>query len=90
MKPVLAELERVHGSALDVRSIDVLRRRHAITEWDVKAIPTQVFLDGTGREIERHVGFISADGVRSVFAHHGIVLPGVPRHAATSSPRSAP
>jgi thioredoxin 1 len=90
MQPVLAELDRAHGSALDVRSIDVLRRRAAIAEWDVKAIPTQVFLDGTGREIERHVGFISADGVRSVFARHGIVLPRVPRDATTALPRPAP
>ncbi len=90
MQPVLAELDQAHGSALDVHSIDVLRRRAAIAEWDVKAIPTQVFLDGTGREIERHVGFMSADGVRSVFARHGIPLPRVSRHEATGSPRPAP
>ncbi|MCK7494705.1 MAG: hypothetical protein MZW92_28875 [Comamonadaceae bacterium] len=65
-----------HGERLDVRSIDVLRRRDAIAEWDTVVIPTRVFLDGTGRELERHVGFLSADGIRACWlARHRIHLP---------------
>jgi thioredoxin 1 len=74
MQPVLAELRAFHGEQLDVRSIDVFQRRDAIAEWDVRAIPTQVFLDGNGRELERHLGFLSAAGVRAVFARHRIRL----------------
>jgi len=74
MQPVLAELRASHGERLDVRSIDVFKQRDAIAEWDVRVIPTQVFLDGSGRELERHVGFLSADGIRAVFARHRIHL----------------
>ena len=74
MQPVLAELRAMHGERLDVRSIDVFKRRDAITDWDLRVIPTQVFLDGSGRELERHVGFLSADGIRAVFARHRISL----------------
>jgi thioredoxin 1 len=74
MQPVLAELRASHGERLDVRSIDVFKQRGAIAEWDVRVIPTQVFLDGTGRELERHIGFLSAAGVRAVFARHSIRL----------------
>jgi thioredoxin 1 len=74
MQPVLAELRAKHGERLDVRSIDVFKQRNAIAEWDVRVIPTQVFLDGTGRELERHIGFLSAAGVRAVFARHRIHL----------------
>ena len=74
MQPVLAELRASHGERLEVRSIDVFKQRDAITEWDVRVIPTQVFLDGNGRELERHIGFLSAAGVRAVFARHRIHL----------------
>lgn len=74
MQPVLAELRAMHGERLDVRSIDVLKQRDAIAAWDVRVIPTQVFLDDTGRELERHLGFLSAAGVRAVFARHRIYL----------------
>jgi thioredoxin 1 len=74
MQSVLAELRTSHGEQLDVRSIDVFKERDALAEWDVRAIPTQVFLDGTGRELERHLGFLSAAGVRAVFARHRIHL----------------
>ena len=74
MQPVLAELRAKHGERLDVRSIDVFKQRDAIAEWNVRVIPTQVFLDGTGRELERHVSFLSAAGVRAVFARHRIHL----------------
>jgi thioredoxin 1 len=74
MQSVLAELRTSHGERLDVRSIDVFKQRNAIAEWDVRVIPTQVFLDGTGRELERHIGFLSAAGVRAVFARHRIHL----------------
>jgi thioredoxin 1 len=74
MQPVLAELRASHGERLDVRSIDVFKQRDAIAAWGVRVIPTQVFLDGTGRELERHVGFLSANGIRAVFARHRIHL----------------
>jgi thioredoxin 1 len=74
MQPVLAEMRASHGERLDVRSIEVFKHRDAIAAWDVRVIPTQVFLDGTGRELERHSGFLSVDGIRAVFARHRIHL----------------
>jgi thiol-disulfide isomerase/thioredoxin len=79
MQPVLAELRASHGERLEVRSIDVFKQRDAIAEWDVRVIPTQVFLDGNGREFERHIGFLSAAGVRAVLARRRIHLDGAER-----------
>ena len=74
MQPVLAVLRTAGDGRLDVRVIDVFQQREAIRQWNVRAIPTQVFLDRQGRELERHVGFISGDDIHRTFARHGIAF----------------
>lgn len=74
MQPVLAALRTAGDGRVDVRVIDVFRQREAIRQWNVRAIPTQVFLDGQGRELERHVGFISGDDIHRTLARHGIAF----------------
>lgn len=60
MKPILAELERVHGANITVADIDIIKDRTYITRYQIKLMPTQVFFDANGREIGRHMGVISA------------------------------
>ncbi len=74
MHRVLDELEASHGDRLQLVSINILEQPELVGRWKVMAIPTQVFLDGDGRELGRHIGFISADAIRERFAAAGLPL----------------
>lgn len=74
MREVLAEVERRHAGRLNVESIDVVRQPQAAAQWRVMVIPTQVFLDGEGRELARHVGYLSARAVEAQFLALGVAL----------------
>jgi thioredoxin 1 len=74
MRKVLTELERRHAGRLNVESVDVVRRPDQASRWRIRVIPTQVFLDGDGREITRHLGYLSAQAVEARFRAHGIGL----------------
>jgi thioredoxin 1 len=51
-----------------------MQEREATAQWRVRAIPTQVLLDGEGREVYRHLGYLSAPAIRERFAAHGMPL----------------
>ncbi|RKT47002.1 thioredoxin family protein [Thiocapsa rosea] len=74
MHRVLDELEASHGDHLQLVSINILEQPELVRQWKVMAIPTQVFLDGSGREFGRHIGFLSADAIRERFAAAGLPL----------------
>lgn len=76
MRKVLAELRQRHAGRLRVESINVIEDPRQVGQWKVMAIPTQVFLDGQGREIHRHLGYLSAQAAEERFRRHGIDLGG--------------
>jgi len=64
MKPILDKLAgdlsgQVHVLILDTRDYPSLSRKH-----QVRLIPTQIFFDGSGKELYRHEGFMSEDDIR--------------------------
>ncbi len=74
MQQVLAELRSRHAGRLEVVSINLLRYPEQTQVWQVKFIPTQVFLDGQGRELFRHVGYLPRQAVEERFAALGFPL----------------
>ena len=78
MHKVLDELRAAHAGRLRVITVNVMQQPKETTQWGVMAIPTQVLLDGAGREVYRHLGFLSAQAVRERFAAHGMPLAGAP------------
>ncbi|MCK6570717.1 thioredoxin family protein [Myxococcota bacterium] len=69
------ELGRLRSECPDgfaIEEIDVWRDADAARRHRVDLIPTQVFLDASGRELERHTGFLAAADIRSRFAAHGV------------------
>lgn len=74
MHRVLDELRATHGEALQIVAVDIREQPELVAALGVVAIPTQVLLDGEGREIARHVGFYSADAIRERFAALGLPL----------------
>jgi thioredoxin 1 len=74
MHGVLDELRAAHPGALQIVEINISAQPESVRDWRILAIPTQVLLDARGRELDRHIGFLSADAIRTRFAAQGIEL----------------
>lgn len=74
MQHQLEGLRQAHPETLQVVSINLMEQRALAEQWRIRAMPTQVLLDADGNEVDRHLGFISADALRERFATAGIAL----------------
>lgn len=65
MIPILDELKKDYAGKFDVEFIDVWVKENAAKarQYGIKAIPTQIFHDPTGKELWRHEGYISKDDI---------------------------
>jgi thioredoxin 1 len=72
MHEELALLREECSGSIAVEEIDVWRDEEAGRRYGVNVIPTQVFLDADGHEIDRHVGFLARADIRSRFAARGL------------------
>lgn len=61
MAPVLEKLEKEYAGIMDVEFIDVWLEENAAKaeKYGIETIPTQIFFDADGKELARHVGYIS-------------------------------
>lgn len=59
---------------MDVVFVDVWQNPDAATAYAVEAIPTQIFLDGTGRELYRHQGFMAKPDILAMWKQLGYDL----------------
>ncbi len=74
MVPVLEELSKEYKGQLDVQFIDVWKDSKAAEKYKIQSIPTQIFYDAKGKEVDRHVGFITKEDILKTFDKHGIKL----------------
>jgi thioredoxin 1 len=58
MAPVLSEVEREYKGRAAVVFIDVREHNEQAGRFRIRAIPTQIFFDKAGREVDRHEGFM--------------------------------
>lgn len=72
MAPILSELQKEYEGRFEVLVIDVARNRSAINEYKVNLIPTQIFYDGSGKELYRHEGFYSKNDILRKWKDLGI------------------
>ena len=63
MKEVMAALKSSHGEQVEFRMVYVDEERPLFGEYKIVAIPTQVFLDAEGKEVDRHLGALSKEEV---------------------------
>ena len=63
MKEVMAALKISHGDQVEFRMVYVDEERPLFTEYKIVAIPTQVFLDASGKEVDRHLGALPKEEV---------------------------
>jgi thioredoxin 1 len=72
MKPVMQKLRETYQGTLDVIFIDVREDHKTGRQFGVHVIPTQVFLDKTGKEFHRHIGFYSYEEIAPILKKNGL------------------
>jgi thioredoxin 1 len=74
MIPVLDGLRRECAGRLRVDFIDVNKSPDQAEPFHIYAIPTQIFIDPAGRELTRHLGFISKENILDTWRQLGYHL----------------
>ena len=72
MKPVMEKLKTNYRGKLEVLFIDVRKDKENGRKFGVAMIPTQVFLDKSGKEFHRHIGFYGYEEIVPVLKKAGI------------------
>ena len=63
MKPILEELAKEYEGKLNVVIVEVYEHMDLARQYQIMAIPTQIFFDNSGKEITRHMGFWSEEEI---------------------------
>ncbi|MDA3923319.1 MAG: thioredoxin family protein [Kiritimatiellae bacterium] len=76
MAPILDELAIEYKGVFDVEFIDVWQaeNKERAKKYMIESIPTQIFFDASGKELWRHVGFISKEDILSKWKELGYEL----------------
>ncbi len=76
MAPILEELTKEYAGKFDVEFIDVWEKENAKKgeEYGIKVIPTQIFFSAEGKELWRHEGYISKNGILEKWKELGVNL----------------
>jgi len=74
MQPVMKAIEEKYGDQIKVIFYDVWKadQKKYAQEFNIRLIPTQVFLDAKGREIFRHEGFFPEAEIDKLLQSHGL------------------
>ena len=74
MKPVMADIEKEYGDQVKVVFYDVWTSEGEVygKQYQIRAIPTQVFLDKNGKEFFRHQGFYPKEDIIKVLQKQGV------------------
>jgi thioredoxin 1 len=78
MAPILEELRNEYKGKLQVEIIDVYEDRSAGDRYRIRFIPTQIFFDPSGKELFRHIGFISKEDILAKWKELGFNLTTTP------------
>lgn len=74
MAPILEELREEYKGRLEVTFIDVWKNPGAGRHYGIRAIPTQIFFDSSGRELYRHEGFFSKEDILAKWRELGVKI----------------
>lgn len=72
MQPVMASIERKYGDQVKVVFHDVWKEPALGRQYGIRLIPTQVFLDGDGKEFSRHEGFLPEASIDTLLVARGL------------------
>ena len=63
MAKIMAELKTTHSDQVEFRMVYVDKEKPLFEQYKIMLIPTQVFLDASGKEVDRHVGALTKEEV---------------------------
>ncbi len=72
MAPIIEELQEEYKDRASVIFIDVWVNPAEGKRFSISSIPTQIFFDEKGVEVERHVGFLDKKSIVAIFNKLGV------------------
>lgn len=74
MQPVMKAIEEKYGNQVKILFYDVWKEEqaHYATDYNIRLIPTQVFLDKGGKELMRHEGFFPEKEIDAFLESKGL------------------
>ena len=66
MKPIMQDIAAEYPGVVEVIFHDLYRDREIGQRWNVRVMPTQIFLDSEGREFFRHEGFYPKEELKEM------------------------
>ena len=72
--PILEELKKEYAGRMEVEFIDVWKNPDAGKAYGVEMIPTQIFYDASGKELDRHTGFFGREDILAKWKELGVEL----------------
>jgi thioredoxin 1 len=71
MQPIMKEVAAEFAEDVQVVFYDVWKDPEPGRQYGIQLIPTQVFVDATGKEVDRHVGFFAKEPLIAVLVKQG-------------------
>jgi thioredoxin 1 len=72
MAPIMQKMEKKYDGRAAIVFIDVWENREQASRFGIRAIPTQIFYDADGKEVSRHVGFMSEEDIVKTLSQLGV------------------
>jgi len=72
MAPIMAKMEKQYEGKAAIVFIDVWKHNEQAKRFGIRAIPTQIFFDVKGKEVFRHVGFMSEKAIVNQLKKMGV------------------
>ena len=72
MAPILVKMEKQYEGKAAIVFIDVWKNNEQAGRFGIRAIPTQIFFDQNGKEVFRHVGFMSEKAIVNQLKKMGV------------------
>ena len=72
MAPILQTLAETYAGRCNVLVVPVREKQVLGARYGVQSIPVQIFFDGAGQEVYRHVGFFAQEQLEAKLAEMGV------------------
>jgi thioredoxin 1 len=72
MAPILEKMEKQYKGKAAVIFLDVWKDPRPAQYFGIRAIPTQIFFDKNGKEVYRHLGYMSEEDIVKQFKSMGV------------------
>ncbi|AOY59720.1 TrxA4: thioredoxin [Desulfococcus multivorans] len=72
MAPILDKLKKTYDGRAAIVFIDVWEDQSQAKKYGLRAIPTQIFFDESGKEVFRNIGFMSEEAIVAQLKKMGV------------------